>query len=64
MDADVEVSPFPTLDEIEKISNEQSKLVHGHRTMPAVSNPMWKENNDGEMTESLDEEEVTLAFVA
>lgn len=37
-----EESPFPTLQEVEEMSNQQIKLAHGNRVLPEVDNPMWK----------------------
>lgn len=37
-----EESPFPTLDEVEEMSNQQLKLVHANRELPKVDNPTWK----------------------
>lgn len=64
LDADVEQSPFPTLEEIEQISNEKAQAVHGHRPMPVKSNPTWKkEQSDGEeAAEEMDDDEVRFSI--
>lgn len=41
-----EESPFPTLDEVEQMSNQQIKLVHANRELPKVDNPTWKIDAD------------------
>lgn len=41
-----EDSPFPTLDEVEQMSNQQIKLAHANRELPKVHNPTWKLGSD------------------
>lgn len=41
-----EESPFPTLDEVEQMSNQQIKLVHANRELPQVDNPTWKNGSE------------------
>lgn len=41
-----EESPFPTLQEVEEMSNQQIKLAHVNRELPKVDNPTWKSNPD------------------
>lgn len=41
-----EESPFPTLDEVEQMSNQQIQLVHANRELPEVDNPTWKIGSD------------------
>lgn len=41
-----EESPFPTLDEVEQMSNQQIQLVHANRALPKVDNPTWKNGSD------------------
>lgn len=41
-----EESPFPTLDEVEQMSNQQIKIVHSNRELPKIDNPMWKTGSD------------------
>lgn len=62
MEADQEVSQFPTLEEIEQISNEKALAAHGNRPRPATNNPVWKNENvqsDDEAVENeIDENKV------
>lgn len=37
-----EESPFPTLQEVEEMSNQQIQLAHGSRELPKVDNHTWK----------------------
>lgn len=39
-------SPFPTLDEVEQMSNQQIELVHANRELPKIDNPTWKIGGD------------------
>lgn len=51
-----EESPFPTLQEVEEMSNQQIKLAHVNRELPQVSNPTWKEESEDTTTEVTDDQ--------
>lgn len=55
-----EESPFPTLDEVEEMSNQQLKLVHANRELPKVDNPTWKIGS-GEADPSEESSEIATA---
>lgn len=46
LDAAVEESPFPTLQEIEEISKKKALEAHASRPMPETDNPLWKLDED------------------
>lgn len=50
-----EESPFPTLQEVEEMSNQKIKLAHGNREIPTTSNPTWKNDSEDATTEITDE---------
>lgn len=50
-----EESPFPTLQEVEEMSNQRIKLAHGNRELPKISNPTWKNDSEDTATEVTDE---------
>lgn len=50
-----EESPFPTLQEVEEMSNQRIQLAHGNRDLPKTDNPIWK----SETAEKADEDTST-----
>lgn len=50
-----EESPFPTLQEVEEMSNQKIKLAHGNRELPKTDNPTWKTDSEDATTEVTDE---------
>lgn len=51
-----EESQFPTLQEVEEMSNQQIKLAHGRRELPKVDNPVWRaESNEATVETPIDE---------
>lgn len=54
LSADVEESPFLTLQEVEEISKQKIVSAHAGREVPEVDNPTWKTANDGNGTNALD----------
>lgn len=50
MSADVEESPFLTLQEVEAISKQKIISAHAGREVPEVDNPTWKTGNDENST--------------
>lgn len=50
-----EESPFPTLQEVEEMSNQKIKLAHGNRELPKTDNPTWKTDSEDATTEFTDE---------
>lgn len=50
-----EESPFPTLQEVEEMSNQHIKLAHSNRELPKVGNPIWKAASGDAATEITDE---------
>lgn len=49
LSADVEESPFPTLQEVEDMSKQKILLAHGGRELPETDNPTWKTNDEQEI---------------
>ena len=52
--AEVDDSPFPTLDEAENMAKEKALSAHASRpqSLPSVSNTLWKEDNENENDEN------------
>lgn len=60
IDVDVkDESPFPTLEEAAEMANDQKGLVHSRKQgdIPQTSNEIWKELNDDENVEEIDNKE-------
>lgn len=54
LNADVEDSPFPTLEEIEQMADEKRQAVHTNKNTPTISNPTWKaDTEDGSSDENV-----------
>lgn len=47
--ADIDESPFPTLQEAEEMSKRKLLLTHTNREIPDVTNPIWKSSNEDAM---------------
>lgn len=44
--ADIDESPFPTLQEAEEMTKQKLMLTHSNRNIPDVANSTWKSNED------------------
>lgn len=65
LSADVEESPFLTLQEVEAISKQKLVSAHGGREVPEVNNPTWKtENNENAPDASPQQNEMSPSDVS
>lgn len=56
-----EESPYPTLQEVEEMSNQQIQLAHGKRELPKVDNPIWKGDTEGVAVEATPSTDTVVA---
>lgn len=56
LSADVEESPFATLQEVEAISKQKLNSVHAGREIPQVDNPTWKTASDENASDAMPEQ--------
>lgn len=60
-----EESSFPTLQEVEEMSNQQIKLAHGHRPPPKADNSVWRtETNETTVESPIDEINVAIELTS